>query len=95
MRSQSSVDTLSCASAGNCSAGGLALDSQGFWQAVVASERNGRWSPALVAPGTEELSSGQGAGIIAVSCTKPGVCGAGGWYENSAHQVEGFVISES
>jgi hypothetical protein len=48
-----------------------------------------------VAPGTQELSSGQGAGITAVSCTAPGVCEAGGWYENSAHQVSGFVISES
>ena len=30
-----------------------------------------------------------------ISCAAPGVCEAGGWYENSADQVSGFVISES
>jgi hypothetical protein len=91
----SALASISCAAPGDCTAGGMALGAGQAWQAVVASERNGRWRQALLAPGTQELSSGVGAAVTVVSCTAPGVCEAGGWYVNSAHQTWPFVISES
>ena len=43
---------MSCASAGNCSAGGYYIDGSGHQQAFVVSEANGTWQPADEVPGT-------------------------------------------
>ena len=40
------IRSVSCASAGNCSAGGLYSDSSGHWQAFVVSQVNGTWGKA-------------------------------------------------
>ncbi len=46
------IDSVSCASAGNCSAGGFYTDSSGHGQAFVVSEVNGKWGKAEEVPGT-------------------------------------------
>jgi len=60
---------VSCASAGNCSAG---------WGRYVVNERNGRWGkpmpvPGLTAPGTR-------VAIASLSCTSAVSCAVGGTY---------------
>ena len=43
---------MSCASAGNCAAGGYyAARRSGYYQGFVADERNGRWGKAIEVPG--------------------------------------------
>jgi len=63
------VESLSCASAGNCAAGGA----YGRFQVFVASERNGRWGKAIRVPGL-----GGGAAVYSVSCGSAGNCAVGG-----------------
>src|SRR5262252_2508585 len=46
------VNSVSCASAGNCAAGGFYTDGSGHSQAFVASQRNGRWGTTIEVPGT-------------------------------------------
>src|ERR1700684_2191475 len=53
------VSSVSCASPGNCAAGGFYRDhgQQGF----VVSERNGRWGQAVEVPGLGALNKGGNA----------------------------------
>src|SRR5215471_14450870 len=46
------VNSVSCSSPGNCSAGGWYTDNSGGSQAFVASETKGTWHAAIEVPGT-------------------------------------------
>ena len=89
------VESVSCASAGNCSAGGSYTDSSGHQQAFVASENQGTWQPAQEAPGTAGLNRGGTAYIESVSCASAGNCSAGGSYTDSSGHQQAFVASET
>ncbi len=89
-----SVITISCASAGNCSAGGDYLDHLGHYQAFVLTEVNGTWQTSLEVPGTAALNH-EDAQVSTVSCGAPGRCGAGGYYTGKNGYMQAFVASES
>ena len=78
------IESVSCASAGNCSAGGSFTDQSGHQQAFVANETEGTWQRAEEAPGTASLNSGGTAVIESVSCASAGNCTAGGDYLDSS-----------
>src|SRR5215470_3769673 len=88
------VISVSCASAGNCAAGGAYADSAGHNQAFVASEVNGTWHTAIEVPGTGALHQGGQAQVYSVSCASAGNCAAGGFYLDSAGHNQAFVASE-
>jgi hypothetical protein len=50
------LSSVSCASAGNCGAGGFYRDAAGIDQAWVVSEKNGTWGKAEEVPGTAALN---------------------------------------
>jgi hypothetical protein len=85
----------SCASAGNCSAGGFYRDDLGHWQAFVVSQVNGTWRPATEVPGTATLNKSWQAQVNSVSCGAAGNCSAGGFYTNGSKHRQAFVDSES
>jgi lysophospholipase L1-like esterase len=87
------VDSVSCASAGNCSAGGWYLDSSGGQQAFVVSQVNGTRNAAIKVPGTAALNTVGAARVDAVSCGSAGNCSAGGYYTDSSGQ-HAFVVNE-
>jgi len=89
------VYEVSCASAGNCSAGGQHKDSARHFQAFVAGEVNGVWGTAKEVPGTAALNVGGNAGVNSVSCAAAGVCSAGGYYTDSANHQQAFVAGET
>ena len=90
------VDSLSCTSAGNCTAGGgyrfgstdrafVANEKDGVWgTAISTEERNTLWHAVIDGLETSHLSRAhlsQGfATVETVECTKPGSCVAGGSY---------------
>jgi len=83
---------LSCASAGNCSAGGFYDDNTGRVQAFVVSQAGGRWATAKEVAANLNTAAHAGAGIESVSCASAGNCSAGGVYNLGAGQA--FVVSE-
>jgi hypothetical protein len=85
---------VSCASAGNCAAGGIYTDALGNAEAFVVSQVRGRWGSAIEVPGTAALNKGQGAWITSVSCASAGNCAAGGFYTNASHRTQAFVVSQ-
>jgi len=89
------LQSVSCASAGDCSAGGGYLDGRGHSQAFVAGESNGTWKPAETVPGTTALNQGGKAAIASVSCALAGACSAGGYYTDSFGRQEAFVVSKT
>jgi hypothetical protein len=87
------VNSVSCASAGNCSAGGYYLDGSDHVQAFVVSEKSGAWGKAIEVPGSAALNVGGVAQVLAVSCASAGNCSAGGFYQG-ATGAEAFVVSQ-
>src|SRR6266852_4641285 len=49
--------SVSCASAGNCAAGGFYTDGSGHTQAFVVSQANGTWAKAIEVPGSGTLNT--------------------------------------
>ena len=90
-----SVDSVSCAAAGSCAAGGHYTDGSGRGQAFVVSEANGRWRPAIEVPGTAALNRGGSADVGSVSCGAAGSCAAGGYYLGSTRHHQAFVVTEA
>ena len=80
------VTSVSCSSPGNCVAGGSYTSGHSgggvsFTSAFVVSQVNGTWGTARQVPGIAALNTGGQAGISSVSCSSPGDCSAGGFYD--------------
>jgi hypothetical protein len=60
------IESVSCASPGNCAAGGTYGDRINHIQAFVVAERAGRWGRAVEVPGTAALNTGGFAGHLGV-----------------------------
>ena len=92
---KAAVGSVSCASAGNCSAGGRYADSSGHTQAFVVSQVGGIWGTAKEVPGTATLNTGGRAAVNSVSCASAGHCSAGGFYTGSSGHLQAFVVSQT
>ena len=92
---QAAINSLSCASAGNCSAGGFYPGTFSTFQAFVVTEKNGTWGKAEQVPGIAALNKGGIASIHSVSCGATGNCSAGGFYKDSSGHQQAFVVSQT
>jgi hypothetical protein len=86
---------VSCASAGNCSAGGNYTDSSSHGQVFVVSQVNGTWHAAIEVPGTAALNQAGFTNLASVSCGSAGNCSAAGFYLDSSGRQQVFVDSET
>jgi Bacterial Ig-like domain (group 3) len=90
------VNSVSCASAGNCVAAGQYfkfVSPVASTQAFDITEKNGTWSAAQVVPGTAKLNTGGLALVNSVSCAPGGGslnCALGGRYYDNGRD-EAFV----
>jgi uncharacterized repeat protein (TIGR02543 family) len=89
------VNSISCATDGNCAAGGKYLDGSDQYQAFLVDEKNGSWGNATRAPGTGTLNGGGSAAVYSVSCIVAGGCAAGGYYRSTSAGQQAFVASEA
>jgi hypothetical protein len=108
LSSTPTINSVSCASAGNCVAGGYyethaglcglngeGVPGSGGCQAFVVSEKNGRWGKAIEVPGTAALNVGGYAAVTSASCGSAGNCVAGGFYYRASTGPTGaFVVRE-
>jgi len=84
--------TVSCASVGNCAAGGMYVNGSGLQQAFLARERHGVWRSAIEVPGTGALNKGGAAAVDSVSCVSAGRCAANGYYVDGNWKQQVFVV---
>lgn len=92
------VESVFCASAGNCTVGGFYAPPSMRPQAFVAAESRGRWGTATRVPGLAALDKGHLSEVNAVSCASAGNCDAGGFYTSRAfvggNDQQAFVVDE-
>ena len=84
-------NSISCSSAGNCSAAGQYHDSAGA-QAFVVDEVGGTWGAAQEVAGV--LNTDNYAIVNSISCSSAGNCSAAGQYRDSAGG-QAFVVDET
>jgi hypothetical protein len=89
------VSSISCASAGECTAVGV-LDFRDQARPLVVGEKNGRWGSAGTVPGLSASPlDDHGAWLEVVSCLSAGNCAAGGSYSTDAGgNFQPLVVSE-
>ena len=88
------ISSVSCATAGSCTAGGFYRDGSGHIQAFVVTKANGRWRKAIEVPGTAALNGYGLAEVNSVSCPAAGSCTAGGDYRDRHRHHQAFVVSK-
>ena len=89
----SNVMSVSCASAGNCSAGGHYYTDSGQ-QAFVVSQVDGAWQTFEDVPGLVAVNPGGDSDVRSVSCASAGNCSAGGYYYLNDSGNQAFVVSQ-
>jgi hypothetical protein len=89
------VVSVSCAAAGECTAGGYYTDASGHSQGVLLSESSGAWSAAIKAPLPADAGTNPRAELASVSCASAGTCSAVGFYADSSGNGQGLVLSEA
>jgi hypothetical protein len=94
---QAYVRAVSCASDGNCAAGGSYRDTALHDHAYVVDETAGAWGTAVELPGIAALEAGDGGGsaVSSVSCGAPGDCAAVGTYWTTPGAFRAFVADET
>ncbi|HUZ41871.1 MAG TPA: hypothetical protein VMU68_10850 [Acidimicrobiales bacterium] len=92
------INSLSCATAGNCSAAGSFNDTKSHGQSFVANEVNGAWKQALeVNLPPNAGTSLQNSQIHSVMCWSPGNCSAIGTYFDNTEPMayaRGLEVNE-
>jgi hypothetical protein len=97
------LDSISCASPGNCVAVGSYLGNR-TTHPLLVTESDGNWSggvepqlPANADTSPDPDQPGVGGGLDLVSCPAAGECTAVGWYTNkdAGHSIYPWVLTES
>jgi PASTA domain len=90
------LNSVSCASAGNCSAVGRYEDNSGGHQGLLLTETAGRWATGVevVLPANAAVPN-PFAAFFSVSCTSAGNCSAVGGYRDSAGSRQGLLLTEA
>ena len=90
-----SLHSVSCASAGNCTAVGNYEESSGNVQGLLLSETAGAWATGVEATLPANAGSPTDAGLASVSCASAGNCAAVGVYTDSSGNRQGLLLSET
>jgi hypothetical protein len=88
------VNSVSCPSAGNCTAVGTYNVSAVRQGVFMANEVHGHWMTATELAGTKALSHGYAAQSGGVSCPSVGTCTTAGSYAPKAHDFQAYVADE-
>ncbi len=89
------ITSVSCASPGNCGAGGSYTDGSFHVEAFVVNETDGTWDDAVEVPGTEALNATGNGAVTSVSCASAANCSAGGMYDDAAYRFQAFVVDRT
>ena len=93
----SDIESLSCAAAGSCAAGGY-YGTASAGEAFVVNETGGTWGNAEEVPGAAALSTANNVFVTSVSCPSAGNCAATGIFDTATENEQGngvFVASET
>jgi Fibronectin type III domain len=89
------LSSVSCVSAGNCTAVGTYYDLSNDEHGLVETETNGTWAPAEASLAGLSTNSDADAYFNSVSCASAGNCTAVGVYEDSSLDYQGLELTET
>ncbi|HEY2202061.1 MAG TPA: hypothetical protein VGH56_09235, partial [Solirubrobacteraceae bacterium] len=87
--------SVSCASAGDCSAVGGYVDGSGSFQGLLLTETAGVWAPGVEASPPADAGALPNVGLASVSCASEGNCAAVGTYTDASGNSQGLLLTES
>jgi hypothetical protein len=90
----SRLDSVSCASAGNCSAVGYYQDSSGDFHGLLLDEVSGTWETGLEALLPADAADSEDFVLASISCASAGNCSAVGYYQDSSGNRVGLLLNE-
>ena len=88
-----SINSVSCASPGNCAATGRYFDAQLNGQAFMVDEKAGAWGRAQPVPEMSMLKAVSSA-AESVSCASAGNCTVAGRYTDDHNKTQAFIADE-
>ena len=94
-RDGATIWSISCATAGRCTAGGRYTDHHSHSQAFLVELVDGSWSDAIKVPGTGTLNKGGAAGVRSASCATASNCTVGGYYSDKSSKRQAFVAEKT
>ena len=94
-KSYSHLTSVSCASAGNCTAVGSHDDSSGVAHGLLLSESSGTWGTGVEPTPPPNANPHTTAGPLSVSCPSLGNCTAVGGYTDNSGNPQGALLPES
>jgi hypothetical protein len=89
-----SINSVSCASAGDCSAVGVYADGLDRFGGLLLTERSGRWARGIEARLPTGASSSPSPALSAVSCATASNCSAVGSYLDDASDQHGLLLTQ-
>jgi hypothetical protein len=90
-----SLSSVSCASAGDCSAVGSYTDSSRHLQGLLLTQTGGAWAAGIEASLPANAGSNPGTDLRSVSCASPGNCSAVGYYVDSSGHTQGLLFTQA
>ncbi|MGO9659934.1 MAG: hypothetical protein ACLP7F_16470 [Acidimicrobiales bacterium] len=94
-QSKGILSSVSCPSAGNCTAVGFYVPSPGTLEAIVATEVSGTWAPVMPVGSPKGAAPGASDTLGSVSCPSAGNCTAVGKYVGSPFTTYAMAITET
>jgi Bacterial Ig-like domain (group 3) len=88
------VNSVSCASDGNCVLVGHYTDATGRWQPFIAEETGGTWQNTIPVPAIATLDVGHFSDLQSVSCPTAGNCAALGFYTDASGNEQVLTTDE-
>jgi len=102
---QITLSSISCASAGNCSAVGSYTDQAGQTSALALTETSWSWGTGQsvtlpdgaggATPANGGAAYGPSSGLTSVVCKGVGDCTAVGWYTAAGGSIQGLLLTET
>ena len=92
------LDSVSCATAGYCTAVGDYIDGSGIDQGFMTTETNGSWGspvPAALPADAAPNADGVEGLVYSVSCRAPGDCSAIGSYNDTGGAQQGLILNQT
>jgi hypothetical protein len=90
-----SIDSVSCASPGNCAAVGYYADGSGIRRGLLLTETSGAWATGASAALPANAATHSEVKLSDVSCPSIGECTAIGAYTDSSGARQGLLLAES
>jgi Domain of unknown function DUF11 len=90
-----SLSSVSCASAGNCTAVGRYADSSGYAHGLLLTETSGSWATGIQATLPANAGSNPNVSLGSVSCASAGNCTAVGRYADSSAYAQGLLLTDT